>query len=467
MYNGTPTNDSHVGKRAVVIGAGVSGLSAAQALADHFEEVIVLERDALPSGAAPRPGTPQARQAHGLLGGAIKALEELFPEFARDLVQAGAVPVNPGFEVLLEYPDLDPFPRREWNWTIYCLTRPLIERTMRRRVEERRNVTLRGGCRALEIVGTSDGARVTGVRYQTLDGVQETIPADLVIDASRHGTLTLSFLGASGQRMPEETTIGVDIRYATGLFALSHGALGEFKAIVTFPKAPEGVHYGYLLPVENNCYQLLLVGRGDDAPPADTDAFLAYAQKLGTPTIDRVMQGAKPVSKIARYGFPESKWRHFGRLDRFPRGLLPSGDAICCLNPVYGQGITVAVQEANILRRLLRTNAVEADPLATLAQQFLSEAEALVAQPWTISAVPDFIYPQTRGERPDDLEYRLNAQFALARIATRDPSIWELLSEVRHLLKPLAVLEEPGLASKVEAEMAEMSVMKTLQESIA
>jgi hypothetical protein len=277
----------------------------------------------------------------------------------------------------------------------------------------------------------------------------------------------LSFLGAAGQRLPEETTIGVDIRYATGLFALSNGALDEFKAIVTFPKAPESAHYGYLLPVENNRYQLLLVGRGDDAPPADTDAFLAYAQKLGTPTIDRVMRGARLVGKIARYGFPESKWRHFGRLDGFPRGLIPFGDAICCLNPVYGQGITVAVREANTLRRLLTTNAVKVDPLATLAQQFLTAAEALLEQPWTISAIPDFIYPQTRGERPDDLEYRLNAQFALTRIATRDSSIWELLCEVRHLLKPLSVLEEPALSRRVEAEIAEMSAMKTLQENIA
>jgi 2-polyprenyl-6-methoxyphenol hydroxylase-like FAD-dependent oxidoreductase len=368
---------------------------------------------------------------------------------------------------LLEFPGLDPFPRREWNWIIYCLTRPLIELTMRQRVEQQRNVTLRGGCRALEIVGTPDGARVTGVRYQTLDGVQETISADLVIDASRHGTLTLSFLGAAGQHLPDETTIGVDIRYATGLFALSDGALDEFKAIVTFPKAPESVHYGYLLPVESNHYQLLLIGRGDDAPPADADAFLAYAQKLGTPTIDRVMQGAKLIGKIARYGFPESRWRHFGRLDDFPRGLIPFGDAICCLNPVYGQGITVAVREANTLRRLLSANAVKADPLATLAQHFLSEAEALIEQPWTISAIPDFIYPQTRGERPDDLESRLNAQFALTRIATRDPSIWELLCEVRHLLKPLPMLETPGLSRRVDEEIAEMSAMKTLQENIA
>jgi len=40
-------------QRAVVIGAGMGGLTAAQALAGHFEQVIVLEREDLPPGPIP------------------------------------------------------------------------------------------------------------------------------------------------------------------------------------------------------------------------------------------------------------------------------------------------------------------------------------------------------------------------------------------------------------------------------
>jgi 2-polyprenyl-6-methoxyphenol hydroxylase-like FAD-dependent oxidoreductase len=144
MRNRVTRTGSHIGKRAIVIGAGISGLAAARALADHFEEVVVFERDEFPSGATARPGAPQGKQAHGLLGGAMKALEELFPDFPRDLVQAGALPVNHGCELLLEFPDMDPFPRREWDWLTYSLSRPLIELTMRRRVERQGNITLRG-----------------------------------------------------------------------------------------------------------------------------------------------------------------------------------------------------------------------------------------------------------------------------------------------------------------------------------
>ena len=40
-----------IGNRAVVIGAGMGGLTAAGALADHFDQLVVLERDTLPSNA--------------------------------------------------------------------------------------------------------------------------------------------------------------------------------------------------------------------------------------------------------------------------------------------------------------------------------------------------------------------------------------------------------------------------------
>jgi len=391
MSSGITRKASHIGKQAVVIGAGISGLAAARALADHFDRVVVLESDQLPDLATPRPGVPQGKQAHGLLGGAIKALEEMFPDFAQDLACSGAVPLNPGFEILQEMPGLDRFPLGKWDWCIYALTRPLIEQTLRRRVERHTNISLRRGCRVLGILGTSDGSLATAVRVETASGT-EILPADLVVDASRHGGLTMSFLKATGLPAPEETTIGVDIRYGTALYALPDNAMGQFKAIVTFAKAPEGVHSAYLLPVENNCYQLLLVGRGDDAPPADGDEFLAYAEKLPTDSVSNAMRGAKRLSEVARYGFPESRWRHFAQLDPFPQNLLPIGDAICCLNPIYGQGITVAVQEANILRRLLSTNAAEGHPPAMLARQFLTKAEALIKEPWVMSAVPDFNY---------------------------------------------------------------------------
>ena len=136
---------------------------------------------------------------------------------------------------------------------------------------------------------------------------------------------------------------------------------------------------------------------------------------------------------------------------RFPRGLLPIGDAICRFNPVHGQGMSVAAQEANLLFALL--GRFDGDLLSTLAPDFLTKAENLIADPWAMSAIPDFIYPETTGVRPKDLQERLNFQKGLSRLAARDASVFQLLIEVRHLLKPLAVLDDPSIVSRIEEEV--------------
>ena len=50
---------------------------------------------------------------------------------------------------------------------------------------------------------------------------------------------------------------------------------------------------------------------------------------------------------------------------------------------------------------------------------------------WQVmSAIPDFIYPDTIGERTPDLPDHLNFQRALGRLAVLDAEIYELLVEI-------------------------------------
>src|ERR1700731_2739475 len=141
-----------LGRRAVVVGAGIGGLSMAGALSKSFERVEVFERDRLAGLPASRSGTPQDRHPHGLLAGGLKALGEIFPGFERDLAEAGAVSVGVAQDIRYERADVGVLPKRDFGLSILCASRPLIEFVLRRRVMAVANIVLRSGCRVTEIV---------------------------------------------------------------------------------------------------------------------------------------------------------------------------------------------------------------------------------------------------------------------------------------------------------------------------
>jgi 2-polyprenyl-6-methoxyphenol hydroxylase-like FAD-dependent oxidoreductase len=146
--------------------------------------------------------------------------------------------------------------------------------------------------------------------------------------------------------------------------------------------------------------------------------------------------------------------RHFERLDVFPRGLLPIGDAICRFNPVYGQGMSVAALEACLLGRLLQRLGDEGDPIASLAPTFFTEVQPLLETPWSVATL-DFAFPDTRGQRPADFETTLKFGIALNQLAAEDPAVHKLTLEVQHLLKPRSVYRDPALLQRVLEKMAD------------
>ena len=176
-------------------------------------------------------------------------------------------------------------------------------------------------------------------------------------------------------------------------------------------------------------------------------------QTCALPIFYNAIRGAKRVGDIARFGMPCSVLRAFNKLDRFPHGLVPLGDSVCRFTPVYGQGMSVAAQEAHVLAKLLESRRGLSHPIDGLAEAFLAEIQPLLETPWAV-AMADLVYPQTRGERPSDFEKKLQYMHALMRLTAEDAEADKILAEVRSLLKPASALREPELASRVMALMA-------------
>jgi len=441
-------------RQAVVIGAGIAGLAAARVLSEYFEKIVVLERDSLPERPANRPGTPQSRHAHGLLTGGNRALDELFPGFEQDLAEAGAVTIRLNADYWIERPGYDPFPQRDLGVVQHALSRPAIEFAVRQRLKLHPNVIVRDRCRVRKLLTSPDGAAVTGVEFEDAKGVRQELLTELVVDASGRGEPTTEMLRAAGLPLSETTVIGVDQAYSTGVFHKPDDT-PEWKAVITFGGQPPNHHRGGLLfPVEGNRWIVTLSGRHTDAPPGGLDGFLGFARGLRTQTIYNAVRSATLDGEIVRFLFPDNVLHHFERLKTFPRGLLPIGDCICRFNPVYAQGMTVAVMEAILLRELLAAKAGTGDLLQGLSQDYFERIPEIIEAPWEVSTF-DFRHPATRGERPDDFEARVRFADALSKLSAEDPDVNKLSLEVSQLLRPRSALRDPALVRRVEQLIAE------------
>ncbi|MET3838554.1 FAD-dependent monooxygenase [Bradyrhizobium sp. OAE829] len=441
-----------VGEHVIVVGAGMGGLAAAKALSAHFDRVTVLERDLLPLDATPRQGTPQARHLHALLAGGLVALNELLPGFETELEQAGAIRLTPQ-SLRMERPGFDPYPQRDLGLSWLSMSRPMLEFVTRQGVGRQKNIELLGGCRVVEFLALPSGSAVSGVRYETSDGKANTIVADLVVDASGRGVMTLAALESMGFPKTEETEIGIDMAYSTAIFEQPVDAPPAWKGVIVLPAAPRDNRGAFLSPIENNRWIVSVGANHGDAPPGDMEGFLEFAKSLRTSTIYDAIKDAKPIGPIIRFLLPSSVRRRFETVQSFPNGLLPIGDAISRFNPVFGQGMSVAAQEAVILDRLLRARAAQTDPLDGLAAVFFAEIQGVLETPWGI-ATSDFIYPNTRGERPANFEQRMQFNLGLVRLGAQDPSIHKLMIEVNHLLKPQGALRAPEISERVAKLMA-------------
>jgi 2-polyprenyl-6-methoxyphenol hydroxylase-like FAD-dependent oxidoreductase len=445
-----------LGRRAVVVGAGIGGLSAAGALAKYFDQVDILERDHTPLSVETRLGTPQDRHAHALLAGGLQALNDIYPNFDRDLAAAGAVAVNVPADVRYETPGFSERPQRDFGIAMLSASRPLIESVLRRRTLAAGNVALWSNCRVTEIQqrGSSAAAIVQTVQFNIGAESARTLKADLVIDATGRGALALGFLRTLGWEQPPETRIGVDISYATAVTPIPANLALGWKLALTLPDPPSQPLNAVLLPAEGDRWMVSIADRGTAGWIDDWNSFLDALGRLSSTTLRDALQHAQSPPAIHHYRFTASTWKHYERLPRLPRGIIPLGDAFCRFNPIYGQGMSAAAQQSRLLQTALANAANELDPLVAAQASVMSAVGSILQTPWTMAANSDYEFPQTQGTRPDNFAKARGSQEALFRAIASDAIVHRAFVEVSHLLQPYSLLRTPAIRERIEAAVA-------------
>ena len=428
------------GQQAIVIGSSMGGLLAARVLADRFERVTVLERDEFPTPGEPRKGVPQGRHAHGLLAAGYNTLQQLFPGFEADMLEVGAQ-LGDSTGNGLWFQNGGYLTRADGNLRGVLISRPMLEAKIRARVMALENVRIETGVNVIGLASRSK-ACVIGVKLDRGAG-DELLEADLVVDASGRGSRSPAWLEALGYSKPETSEVKIDMGYASRIYRRMPSDLNGMTHLIVAGKAPDQKRGGVLLAQEGDRWIVTLTGVLGDHAPTDEAGFLEFARSLPTRDLYDLLVNAEPLSGITPYKYPSSLRRHYERLTQFPQGYLVLGDALCSFNPVFGQGMTVAALESQVLASSLEGG------LKNLWKRFLKRAAKVVDIPWTLAVGADLAFPETIGKRGPEVKV-INAYIGtLLEAAWTDPALTVAFHQVSNLLKPPSSLFAPGIAWRV------------------
>lgn len=427
---------------AIILGAGFAGLLAAQALAERGVRVLLVDRDRLPPDAVQRKGVPQGAHLHGLLGRGTQAVELLAPGFVAEVCRRGGRRIDLGSDLLLASAFGEGV-RFHAGIPLVGASRPLLETVLRERVLAHPAVGHLTRYQALGLTGTID--RVTAVQVRDLDSnASGEIATDMVIDATGRGSRLTTWLATIGCPPVPRVEVDARFRYATRRFRppLAAPPWAVFYLLAS-PALPRG---GMIAPTENGDWIVTLYGAGSHGPKPSDDAFLTFAQSLPNPQFAKVLSAAEPITAVVCSNSTINRRHFFEHTSKLPSNVIAIGDSACTLNPIYGQGITVAALSAQALSNQLATETLTSQGFAHRVRRRLG---AIYRTPWLMATTADLRYQNCAGLPRSSLQSLLADYLDRVLAAgTRDARAQDALIQVLHLTKPPRALLGPRVLTQ-------------------
>jgi 2-polyprenyl-6-methoxyphenol hydroxylase-like FAD-dependent oxidoreductase len=433
---------ARMGQHAIVIGGSLAGLAAAASLAERYDRVTVVERDRLPTDAGHHTGVPQGRHGHILLPAGLRGLTDLLPGIVDDLQARGAHIVGmPDVRFHIAGGSLCPDDAR---LEIVGATRPLLEAVMRARVRALPGVGFLEDHEARGLVTTPDRTRVAGVRVRARGTrAVRTLDGNLVVDASGRGSPSSRWLADLGYAAPPEERLAVGVHYVTRLFRRRPADLDGCRHVVS-SVPPDGRRGGFAVSVEDDRCLITLIGVLGERPPTDLPGFVDYARTLETRDLHELADGATPTDEASTGAFPAYLRRRYDRLRRFPGRYVVLGDAVCSLNPLYAQGMTMAIREAAVLGQVLDRHGHDG-----VGRTFFRRTRSLIDSAWKLATSADLGHPEVDGRRT--LGWRLLNSYIsrLFRAAHRDAAVANAYLRVVSMTAQPPTLVHPRIVWRV------------------
>ncbi|PHV64900.1 NAD(P)/FAD-dependent oxidoreductase [Williamsia muralis] len=451
--------------RAIVIGGSIAGCLAAAAVAEHFEEVLIVDRDEFPDTPQQRNGVAQGAHFHALLAAGRQAIDELLPGFSEKALEGGAADLDSTGDVM-RLDRIGWSPRFPSRLRFLMASRPLIEWAVRDRAQAIANVRFRTKSPVAGLVGTE--GKVTGIR---LDGeTGEVIEGDLVIDASGRRSIGPDWLAEIGYPKPVETVVNAHWGYASTFLNVPEDWDPGFQALACVPvgddaRTPEAARRAMAMwVVEGERRWILTVqGSAGDYPPRKEADLKEFVSKIGVPELDKALDSVEFPGRIQIWRDTTNRLRDFAGLDERPENFLAIGDAWSAFNPVYGQGMTIAALDARALAQQINEQLSEKPgDLGGLAGRYYAATDKVVQFCWNSSTALDYRIPGVEvtvdGEprTPDESAADLGFSDRLAVWASLDEDRYVKYRETTQLLRSNDWLKADEVVNEIKENWDEL-----------
>jgi hypothetical protein len=197
-----------------------------------------------------------------------------------------------------------------------------------------------------------------------------------------------------------------------------------------------------MLYYEDGTWGMTTFGVGKVEPPHDFTGMCALAVEILPAHVAGAIRQGEPIGDVAFHKYPTSRWRRYDKLDRFPAGIVPFGDAVVSFNPTFGQGMTMTSLQTGHLKRVLQMRG------ADLERDFNRAAAKTTYPVWTMNAIGDLVLHRATGPMPWWYGPVGNLFDQFLGAAETDPVLAEWFLRRFSLLDSLYMIPSAGLVGR-------------------